>query len=259
VASRTDNDLDDMFVQAVRRTLRALIVVLGVLFISQTILQWNITALLASAGVAGLAIAFAAQDTIANFFGSFMLLLDRPFKVGERVVVNGSEGFVEGLAFRSTRVRTLDGHLVSIPNKIVANEKIENIGRRPFIRRVANITVTYDTPVAKLERGVSCIKEILARHGHMHPDMPPRVYFSDFNDWSLNILMVAWYKPERGPVEEWWEYLEWCEQVNFDIMRAFEAEGIEFAFPTNTTYLAHDPRRELTIATVPLPGSGGAE
>jgi MscS family membrane protein len=244
LAQRTDNDLDDAFVDVMRKTARVFILVVGILFIGQSILHLRITALLASAGIAGLAIAFAAQDTIANIFGSIMILLDRPFKIGERVKVADADGTIAQVGFRSTRIRTLDGHLVSLPNKMVADAKVENVARRPHIKRVANITITYDTPVAKVEKAVQIIRDILANHPGMAEDFQPRVYFNDFNDWSLNIIMIAWYHPA-----EYWQYLEWCQDVNLKIMRQFEAEGIEFAFPTNTTYLAHDPNRELTIKT----------
>ncbi len=244
LASRTDNDLDDTFVDIMRKTLRLFIVAVGVMFIGQTILNLKITGLLASAGIAGLAIAFAAQDTIANFFGSFMVLLDRPFKVGERVQIEGADGVIEEIGFRSTRIRTLDGHLVSLPNKMVADGKVVNVGRRPHIKRVSNITITYDTPVDKVEKAVQIIRDILENHRGMDPELPPRVYFSEFNDWSLNLIMIAWYHPAN-----YWEYLEWCQETNLRIMRGFEAEGIEFAFPTSTTYLAHDSNRPLTITT----------
>lgn len=241
-AERTDNNLDNALVDVIRKTLRVFILIIGVLLIGQNILDMNISALLASAGVLGLAVAFAAQDTIANFFGSVMLLLDRPFKVGERVKLDGSDGAVETVGFRSTRVRTLDGHLVSLPNKIVADTKIENIGRRPHIKRVGNITITYDTPVAKVEKAVQIIKDILDNHEGMDEEFPPRVSFNDFNDWSLNILFIAWYHPPN-----YWDFLDWCQDINIKIMKAFEEEGIEFAFPTNTTYLAGDENRDLKV------------
>ena len=254
LAGRTDNDLDDTFVDIIRKTMRVFLVIVAVLFIGQSILQLKITALLASAGIAGLAIAFAAQDTIANFFGSFMLLLDRPFKTGERVVIEDIDGAIESIGFRSTRIRTLDGHQVSIPNKLVADAKIENVGRRPHIKRVSNITITYDTPVAKVEKAVQIIKEVLHDHRGMDAEYPPRVYFNDFNDWALNIMMVAWYHPG-----DYWGYLQWCEETNLAIMRRFEEEGIEFAFPTTTQYVAHDPKRPLSITTLHQPAGSGAE
>ncbi len=236
VARRDGHDLDEAVVGVVRRTLRVLLVVISVLFVGQTVFNLNITALLASAGIAGLAVAFAAQDTIANFFGSFMLLLDRPFRVGERVLVNGTDGVVEGLGLRSTRLRTLDGHLVTIPNKAVAEAKIENIDRRPHIRRQSNLALTYDTPPAKVEQALQIVREILRRHRGYDPAFPPRVNFTEFTDWALNIQVVAWFRPANQ-----WDYFQWCEDVNLEIMRQFAAAGIEFAFPTTTTHVAGPP------------------
>ncbi len=251
VSQRSTNSLDDTIVIVIRKSLRTFIVVIGALFIGQSILKMNLAALLASAGVFGLAIAFAAQDTIANLFGSFMLILDKPLKIGERVVIGGSDGIVESIGFRSTRIRTLDGHLVSVPNKETANIAIQNIGRRPYIKRVSNITITYDTPVEKVERAVKIIRDLLDNHEGMDPELPPRVYFNEFNDCSLNILMIAWFHPA-----EYWPYLEWCEKFNLALMRAYEAEGIEFAFPTSTMYLAQDDRRPLSIETRSFRGGG---
>jgi len=250
-ARRTDTEFDDSFIDVMRKTLRVFVLVVGAMVIGKNVLKWDITALLASAGVVGLAVAFAAQDTVANFFGTLMLLLDKPFRVGERVVIDGMEGPVEAIGFRSTRIRTLDGHQVTIPNKIAANVTIENVGRRLHIKRVSNIGITYDTPVAKVEKALTIIREILKDHKGMDPELPPRVHFNEFCDCSLNIVVYAWYHPG-----DHWEYLEWSEQVNLEIMRRFEAEGIEFAFPTTTTYLAQDDRRALTIRTAPTPAQG---
>jgi MscS family membrane protein len=241
-AERTDNDFDNTFVDVLRKTLRLFVIAIAVLFIGTYILDWDVTALLASAGIAGLAIAFAAQDTIANLFGTVMLLLDRPFRVGERVLLEGADGPVESIGFRSTRIRTLDGNQVSIPNKTVANSKIENVGRRPHIKRVMTIGVTYDTPYEKVRKAVEILRDILKDHEGMDPEYPPRVYFTEFGAYSLDILAIAWYHPG-----EYWDYLNWCETVNFRIMKAFENEGIEFAFPTSTNYLAGDPKRPLNL------------
>jgi MscS family membrane protein len=139
-------------------------------------------------------------------------------------------------------VRTITGHLVTVPNEKMASANIENIGHRPHIRRLSNITITYDTPVERVEKAVNIIREILDNHEGMHPDFPPRVYFNEFNDASLNLLMLYWYHPP-----DWFAFNAFSEKINLQIMREFEKEGIEFAFPTTTTFLAHDERRPLSI------------
>lgn len=240
---RDDNEFDMNFVQMVRIVAKVLVVLFGSIYLLKAATGKPMTTLLAGLGIGGLAVALAAQDTLKNLFGSFMIMVDKPFKVGDRVVVEGADGFVEEIGFRSTRLRTFPGHLVSIPNEKMASASIENIGRRPSIRRYTNITITYDTPVEKVERAVSIIKEILKDHEGMDPDYPPQVYFNEFNDTSLNIAMFYWFHPP-----DYWEAMRFGEEVNLRIMRAFEAEGIEFAFPTTTTYLAQDDRRPLTIS-----------
>jgi MscS family membrane protein len=242
-AEREDNLLDKSFVQMMRMIARIVVIVIGAIYLLQVISGKPLSALLAGLGIGGLALALAAQDTLKNFFGSIMIMLDKPFTVGQRVTAGGIDGTVEEIGFRSTRVRTLTGHLVTIPNEKLATDSVENIGRRPSIRRLTNITITYDTPPEKVEKAVSIIREILDNHEGMDPDFPPWVYFNEFNDTSLNILMIYWYFPP-----DYKAYLNFTERVNLEIMRKFEAEGIEFAFPTTTTYLAHDHRRPLHIS-----------
>jgi MscS family membrane protein len=234
LVGKTETRLDDMLVPIVRKTLRITIAIIAVLLISENILGTNVKSLLLSAGVGGIAIALAAKDTIANFFGSITIFTDRPFQMGEMVKIGEHRGPVEEVGFRSTRVRTLEGHLVTVPNSVIANSMVENIGRRPYIRRISNITITYDSGHTKARKAVEIIKEILTDVPEVNtdPDRPPRVYFNEFNDSSLNIYMSYWVKPP-----DYWVYQEVNERVNLEMMKRFEAEGIEFAFPTQTLYV----------------------
>jgi len=237
VVGRTETKLDDMLVPVIRKSLRITITIVAVLLIAENILDQNVKSLLLSAGVGGIAIALAAKDTIANFFGSITIFADRPFQIQDLVKIEGHYGSIEEVGFRSSRIRTLEGHLVTIPNNTIANATIENVGKRPFIRRTSNITITYDSGTKKTQRAVEIIKSVLAEVAEVNtdPERPPRVYFSDFNDWSLNIYMSYWVKPA-----DYWLYQGVNEQVNFEIMRRFEAEGIEFAFPSQTLYVKKD-------------------
>jgi MscS family membrane protein len=241
-AQREDNLLDQTFVQMMRLIARIIVIIFGAIYLVRAISGKPLSALLAGLGIGGLAVALAAQDTLKNFFGSIMIMLDKPFTVGQRVTFGGYDGTVEEIGFRSTRMRTLSGHVVTIPNEKIATDSVENIARRPSIRRLTNITITYDTPLDKVQKAVEIIREILDNHEGMDPDFPPRSYFNEFNADSLNIIMMYWYFPP-----DYWAYLELTQRVNMEIMRRFEEEGIEFAFPTTTTYLAHDERRPLHI------------
>ena len=243
LVGKTETTLDDMLVPAVRKALRVTIAIVAVLLISENILGTNVKSLLLSAGVGGIAVALAAKDTIANFFGSITIFADRPFQMGEMVKIGDCTGPVEEVGFRSTRIRTLKGHLVTVPNSVIANSMVENIGKRPYIRRVSNITITYDSGHNKARKAVEVIKEVLAGVPEVSGDSerPARVYFSEFNDWSLNIYVSYWVQPP-----DYWLYHEVNERVNLEIMKRFEAEEIEFAFPSQTLYVKAEERRQGT-------------
>jgi MscS family membrane protein len=241
-AASTDNTIDDVLAPLVGKTLRVFIVIIGGILVVQNLTGVKIGPLLASLGIGGIALALAAKDSIANFFGTLTILFDKPFQVGERIMIDNYDGVVEDIGFRSTRIRTLTGHLVTIPNEKVVNSGLENIGKRPHIRWLTNITITYDTPPNKVEKAVSIINEILDNHEGMHPDFPPRVYFNGFNDWSLNIMVIAWYHPAN-----YWDMQEWLQRTCLEILRRFNDEDIDFAFPSSTIYLANDDKRQLKL------------
>ena len=202
----------------------------------------SLVPLIAGLGVGGLAVALAARPTLENLIGGFMILLDRPYRVGQRVLVKGYDGNVEKIGWRSTRIRLRTGPQVTIPNEEMARLDLENIERRQFIRRLANITITYGTPPEKVERAVQIIKDILDSHEGMEPGAPPWVYFNEFNADSLNIVVYYWYHPPNLE-----KFLAFSEKVNLKIMRAFEKEGIEFAFPTTTNYLTQAEGQPLNV------------
>ncbi len=253
-ALKTENTLDDMMSPIIRKSLRVTIVILVMVQIAQTLSDKPITSIIAGLGIGGLAVALAAQDSLKNFFGSVVLFVDKPFEIGNRVVVDGHDGVVETVGLRSTKIRNLDGHLITIPNGELANKMIRNIGNRPYIKRIANITITYDTSPDKVDRALEIIKGLLSNHEGMNEAFPPRVYFSEFNSDSLNIQAIYWYHPP-----DYWAYMDFSERFNKELFRRFNEEGIEFAFPTQTVYLAGDRSRPLKIGMNRSPGEDGAE
>lgn len=249
-ADRTETKLDDALVPILRTSMRITIVIFVTVHIIQVVSGKEVTSILAGLGIGGLAVALAAQDSLKNIFGSIVIFLDKPFQIGERIVVDGFDGPVEEVGLRSTRIRTLTGHLVTIPNGELANKNIENIGRRPHIRRLLNVTVTYDTPPEKVQRAIDIIYELLrtppgeggrTEQGDVnHPDFPPRAYFNEFNADSLNIIVLYWYHPPQ-----YWDFLAHGEWFNMELLKRYNAEGIEFAFPTQTLFLAGDQNRPI--------------
>jgi len=195
--------------------------------------------LLASAGIGGIALALGAQDSLRTLFGTLMLMADKPFRVGERVVFEKYDGVVEDIGLRSTKLRLLTGHQVTLPNNQVANADIENVGRRHYIRRVANLCLPLDTPRAKIEKAVEIIRAALDNHDGMDPDFPPRVYFNEFNDDSFNIRIIYWYNPPN-----YWDFLAFSEKLNLEVCRAFEEQEIQFSLPTRLTHTDIDSRQQ---------------
>jgi MscS family membrane protein len=232
ITAKTETKMDDMMAPMVRKSLRVVIVVLALVQIATILSDKPVTSILAGLGVGGLAVALAAQETIKNFFGSLVIFADKPFELGERIKVGGFDGNIEEVGFRSTRIRTLDGHLVTVPNGELANMMIQNVAKRPFIKRVMNVTVTYDTSPEKVQEAIDILKELLDNHEGMNPDLPPRVFFSDFNDCSLNIIAIYWYHPP-----EYWKYMEHANGLNMELLKRYNDAGIEFAFPTQTLYV----------------------
>ena len=224
------------------RTFSKIVIVLLFALLWLDNIGFDVSTLLAGLGVGGLAVALAAQDTLKNFIASIMILLDKPYRVGQRIVVKGHDGVVEEIGLRSTKMRLLTGHLTTIPNDEMARTDVENIGRRPHIRRLTNITITYDTPPEKVEKAVSIVLETLDNHEGMDPEFPPKAYFNEFNPASLNLLVLYWYHPA-----DYWGFMEHSQRVNLQIMKAFEKEGIKFAFPTTTTYLTQDGGQPLNV------------
>lgn len=234
----SERKMNKMFIPVIRKTLRVTVVILSIIQIIQILSDKPITSIIAGLGIGGLAVALAAQDTLKNFFGSLALMGDKPFNIGDRIVIDSFDGVVEQVGLRSTRLRTLDGHVVTFPNGDLANKAIKNISERPNIKRTANITITYDTPQEKIKEAVEILRDLLKDHEGMDPELPPRVYFNEFNDTSLNILMIYWFHPAA-----YWEYMEFTEKLNHKIFVEFEKAGIEFAFPTQTLFVAGDPKR----------------
>ena len=209
-----------------------------------------LTAFTILGGALAIGVGFGSQALINNFIGGLIMLAERPVRLGERIKFGTFDGVVEDVGFRCTKLRTMTDHLVTIPNSTLVNDSIENAARRRTIRRLLNVTITYDTSREKIAAAVQAIRDILDEKDireKIHPivgfeEFPPRVHFNDFNAESLNIQVLYWYAPP-----DWWDYMEHCERVNFRIMEEFERLGVDFAFPSRTLYLAGDPQRDLAV------------
>jgi MscS family membrane protein len=225
-----------------------------VLLIALNTIKVRLTAFTIMGGALAIGVGFGSQTLITNFIGGLIMLAERPIRLGEWISVGDFAGVVEEVGFRSTKLRTANDHLVTIPNSTLVNDSIENVARRRTIRRLLNVAVNYETPREKLAAAVEAIRNVLEEKGireRIHPivgfeDFPPRVYFNDYNASSYNIQIVYWYAPP-----DWWDFMEHCERVNFRIMEEFDRLGVQFAFPSNKIELAAESRSHFAEHFLP--------
>ncbi len=243
IAAKTANSLDDLLIDLVRRVVKAAVWIIAIIFIAQNIFNLNVSALLAGAGVAGLAIAFAAQNTLANIFGAVTLILDKPFKVGDRVEMGTTSGTVEAVGLRSTRLRSLDGTVWYVPNRQMADSTLLNYAQRPNLKYAFDIGLIYGTTPEQMRRAMAILHEILDDHPMFDMEtLPPRIYFTELRDWSLNISVIVWFQ-----TLDWFAMQEARQEINLQILERFNAEGLSFAFPSTTNYLTADSAGPVKI------------
>jgi len=226
-----DRAFNEQFLIVCGKAVKAVIVTVGILTMFSNF-GVNISAVLGSLSVLGLALGLAAQDTVANLFGAVAVFLDKPFHIGDRIKVEGVDGMVETIGLRSTRIRNMDGHHVTVPNKLMGNAVITNITRRPTIKTEMNIGLTYDTPVEKVKRATLILEEIFQANKQTGDLI---ISFNKFTDSALNIFVVhVWNGTDVK------EHFAAMQQFNLTIKQRLDAEGIEFAFPTQTIHLKSD-------------------
>lgn len=225
------------FMPWIKKTLLTIVFVFGVLMIAQS-LGADVKAFLAGLGIGGLAFALAAQDTIANVFGSVVVAIDQPFRIGETVKIGAHTGAVEDIGLRSTKIRLADKSLVIIPNRTVANEAIVNLSRFTGRRVEQVFGLTYDATPAQLEEIVAEIRRLIVSEPEVNvPDT--QVYFRDFSASSLD-LWVAYVTKDA----DFAKHMALRQRLNLAIMRAVEARGLAFAFPTQTVYSVTAPEKK---------------
>ncbi|HJO02366.1 MAG TPA: mechanosensitive ion channel family protein [Acidobacteriota bacterium] len=227
MAQETESDLDDQLLPIVRRGGRAAIWALGII-VALNNAGYDVAALIAGLGIGGLALAMAAQDTVKNIFGGFTIFTDRPFSINDWIKAGGFEGTVSEIGLRSTRVQTFAGREVTIPNSTIANSPVENVSREPSRRVKLNLGLTYDTTPEAMQRAMAILRDIVADHADLQA-REPVVAFNAFGDFAMNILFQ--YYILAGA-----DVMETQTRMNLAILERFNAEGLEFAFPTQTIF-----------------------
>lgn len=238
LAMQTASTFDDMLVPLVRRTAKVLITILGVMFVGQN-LNINLWSLFAGFSVVGAMIALAGQDMVKNFFGSLTVLVDRPFSVGDWVLVNGVEGTVEDVGFRSTRIRTFYNSLVSVPNSHLITAHVDNYGARSYRRYTTKINIVMSTDPELIEAFCEGIRELIRRHPYTRKDYY-QVYVNDMTEYSLQILLyVFWQAPE------WNTELRERHRLLVDIQRLARRLEVQFAYPISIVHLLREHEQAL--------------
>jgi MscS family membrane protein len=229
-----DGKLDQLVVLLVSRSLRVFLIVVGTLTVAESVFKQDIGAWLAGLGIAGLAVSLAAQDSIKHLFGSVAILLDRSFRIGDRVISGAYDGTIEDIGFRSTKLRTAAGHLVTIPNSSMVNSPIENVSRRPAIRRVVTLLISGRTPCDKVRQLTSALLAVFDEEGIRGPVRPridgverlPQVRLEDIQAGDFKLTVTYWYAPATDP-----NHAVHAEKVNLRIIEALQKAGIELAQP----------------------------
>lgn len=218
------------FMPWIKKSLIAVFVVIGTLMTIQS-LGYNVSTILQGLGIGGLAFALAAQDTIANLFGSLVVAIDQPFKIGEVVKIGSYLGTVEDIGLRSTKIRLADKSLVVMPNKMVSSEAVVNLSRFTQRRVEQVLGLTYDTTPDQLTAIVEDIRGILAADAEVDP-ASVLVYFRDLSASSLDVWIV--YASREADAKKGFALKQ---RMNLAFMRAVTARGLSFAFPTQTMHL----------------------
>lgn len=226
LVEKSESDLDDQLMPLVRKVFKAILWVMGII-IGLNNAGFDVAALIAGLGIGGLALALAAQDTVKNIFGGIMVYLDKPFKVSDRIIISGHDGFVEEVGIRSTRIRTLEGRQITIPNAQFSESPIENITREPARKITLNLGLTYETSPEDMEKALEMLKVIGTEHDSTEDNV--LVSFNNWGDSALGILFIYFIKPDH-------DLLQTQTDINMRILREFNAAGLDFAYPTQTIY-----------------------
>lgn len=220
----------------IKRSILIIIWVIGIAMALSNV-GVNISALLGTLGIGGIAFALAAQDTVKNIFGGFTIFTDRPFTIGDTVRIDSFEGTVVDVGMRSTKIRDYDKRLITIPNYKIVDASIVNISAEPMRRVVSKLGLTYDTTPKKMNEAINILKEIPEQVKSVTAkDL--KANFTDFSDSALVITFV-YFIEKRADIQAT------TSEVNLKILELFNRSGINFAFPSQTVYIEGINKAEI--------------
>ena len=227
LTAQTETDLDDMILPVMRKAVRAMIWILGII-VALNNAGIQIGPLIAGLGIGGLALAMAAKDTVANFFGGFTIFTDKPFKVGDRIKVDGFDGTIYEVGLRSSRMRTLEGRMVTIPNARISDSMIENVSEEPTRKVITKLGLVYDVNADQIRQGIDILKGI-GVDASEQIDEKVIVGFTGFGDSALELTFIYYIRSGQ-------DIIGVQTDINLKIMEQFAANKLDFAYPTQTIY-----------------------
>jgi MscS family membrane protein len=225
-SEKSETSFDNHLIPVIQKAVRAIVWSLGIV-IGLDNIGFDITAMIAGLGIGGLALALAAQDSVKNIFAGIMIFLDKPFKIKDRIKIDGHDGVVEEVGLRSTRIRTLEGRIVTIPNCTFTDNSVINVTSQPALKVRINLGLTYDTTEEDMQKAIDILKDIVKNQDAITDDYAAG--FNGFGDFSLNILFMYYVRPES-------HWLNTQTLVNKEVLKRFNEQGLEFAFPTQTIF-----------------------
>jgi MscS family membrane protein len=223
-------EIDEILLPFLSKALRFIIVAICFSIIAQEF-DYDVNGFVAGLGLGGLAFALAAKDAIGNLFGGIVIITEKPFTLGDWIKTPSVEGTVEGITFRSTKVRTFEQAVVTMPNATLANEPITNWSKMGKRQVQFTLNVTYNTPKEKLETVIQQMDQLLRRNADIHPE----TIFVTFDEYKENGLEIFLYFFTKTTV--WGEYLKIKEKINYEILEILENEGVSIALPSRRLYV----------------------
>ncbi|MCP4444417.1 MAG: mechanosensitive ion channel family protein [Myxococcales bacterium] len=226
IADKSENDLDDQLLPLVRKGTKVFVWSLGTI-VALNNAGYDVGALIAGLGIGGLALAMAAKDTVSNIFGGFTVFTDRPFVVGDRVKVSGYDGAIMEVGIRSTRLKTLEGRVVTIPNATFSDTAVENVTLEPSRKVAVDLGLTYETTPEGLKKALQIVKEITESTEGLEENFVSG--FDSFGDSAMVIKYIYYIRKDA-------DIMATKTEVNMKILERFTEAKLDFAFPSQTIY-----------------------
>ncbi len=231
----TESKMDDLFVPFIISAIKAVMIIFSLFFVLGAVFKLNVASIIAGLGIGGLAIALASKETLENLLGSFLIFADKPFAVGDLIKTDQLHGHIEEVGFRSTKIRTLEKTLISVPNKKMIDAELENQTIRTFYRYKFNIGLVYTTSASQLRKIMEEIRAVLDENPMIEEN--PNVFFSAFGESALIVTIIYLVR-----TSDYDTYENIKQDINFRIMDIVNSNGSGFAYPSTSVYIEKKPQ-----------------